>query len=116
MDLTALREWTGWILVVGGVALTLLSAVGLHRFGSVLARMQVAGKATTLGVMLVLVGSALAAPSVGDALVLLLAAALLVVTAPVGFNALGQAARGAMSRADAAPTDQRSDPASRDAR
>jgi multicomponent Na+:H+ antiporter subunit G len=90
--LTALREGLGWTLILVGVALTLLSAVGLHRFTSVFARMQVAGKATTLGILLVLLGTALSAGAVGDALVVLLGAALVIVTAPAGFNAMGRAA------------------------
>ena len=65
--------------------------VGVLRFRGVLARMQALTKASTLGVVLVLLGGAVTLDHPNDVTSLLLAAALQVLTMPVGANLLSRA-------------------------
>ena len=64
--------------------LTLLAAVGVVRFGDVFVRMHALGKATTAGLLLALVGGALALEHPNDVTSLCLAALLNVATSPIG--------------------------------
>jgi len=82
---------TGQVLALFGAVLTLLAAVGVVRFPDVLARMHALTKASTLGVVLVLVGAAVTLDNPNDVTSLLLAAALQVLTMPVGANLLSRA-------------------------
>jgi len=82
---------TGEVLALAGATLTLLAAVGVLRFRGVLARMQALTKASTLGVVLVLLGGAVTLDHPNDVTSLLLAAALQVLTMPVGANLLSRA-------------------------
>ncbi len=82
---------TGQVLALFGAVLTLLAAVGVVRFPDVLARMHALTKASTLGVVLVLVGAAVTLDHPNDVTSLLLAAALQVLTMPVGANLLSRA-------------------------
>ncbi len=79
----------GQVLMLVGAAWMLLAAVGVNRFGDVYARMHAATKSTTLGLLLVLVGASLDLPAL-DAAKLLLAAALLFLTAPLGAHLVGR--------------------------
>lgn len=85
------RQWIAGSLVLVGTAFNLLGAVGLLKFPSVLARMHPATKSLTLGLTSILVGSALAVERVGDAVQLLLVAALQFVTAPIAAHMVGRA-------------------------
>ena len=78
-------------LALFGALLTLLAAVGVFRFPDVLARMHALTKASTVGVVLVLVGAAVTLDHPNDVTSLLLAAALQVLTLPVGANLLSRA-------------------------
>jgi multicomponent Na+:H+ antiporter subunit G len=92
------------VLVLAGAVLTLLSATGVVRFGDALARMHALTKASTLGVLLALLGAAIALEHANDVTSVLLAAALQVLTSPVAGNLLGRAtylARGIGTRIDA---------------
>ena len=82
---------TGEVLALLGATLTLLAAVGVVRFPEVMARMHALTKASTLGVVLVLVGGAVTLTHPNDVTSLLLAAALQVLTMPVGANLLSRA-------------------------
>jgi multicomponent Na+:H+ antiporter subunit G len=82
---------TGEVLALLGATLTLLAAVGVVRFPEVMARMHALTKASTLGVVLVLVGGAVTLNHPNDVTSLLLAAALQVLTMPVGANLLSRA-------------------------
>ena len=82
---------TGEVLALAGATLTLLAAVGVLRFRGVLARMHALTKASTLGVVLVLLGGAVTLDHPNDVTSLLLAAALQVLTMPVGANLLSRA-------------------------
>lgn len=78
------------ILILAGAILTLLSAAGVVRFGDVLSRMHALTKASTLGVLLALVGAAIGLSDPNDVTSLLLAAALQLLTSPVAANLLGR--------------------------
>ena len=82
---------TGEVLALVGATLTLLAAVGVVRFPEVMARMHALTKASTLGVVLVLVGGVVTLHHPNDVTSLLLAAALQVLTMPVGANLLSRA-------------------------
>ncbi len=74
-----------------GAVLILLAAVGVVRFDDALARMHALTKATTLGLVLVLVASAFALDHPNDWTSVGLAAALQVLTSPVSAVLLGRA-------------------------
>jgi multicomponent Na+:H+ antiporter subunit G len=83
-------DTVGDVLMVLGAGWSALAAVGVNRFGDVFARMHAATKSTTLGLLLVLFGAALHLP-VPEAVKLLLAAVLLLPTAPIGAHLVGRA-------------------------
>lgn len=80
------------VLILTGVAFTLLAGVGLQRFDDVFARMHAATKAITLGLLLIVVAASFRVEQQGDIAKLLLAATLQFVTAPVGAHMVGRAA------------------------
>lgn len=82
-------ETFGQVLLVAGGAWSVLAAVGVNRFGDVYARMHAATKTTTLGVLLVLTGTALHLEPMQAAKVLL-AGVLLFLTAPIGAHLVGR--------------------------
>lgn len=77
-------------LFLFGAAWCILAAVGTLRLRDSLARVHAATKATTLGLALVLIGASLSSP-LDVAVKLLLAMALVVLTAPVGGHLMGRA-------------------------
>lgn len=79
------------VLLVFGSALILLAAVGVVRFQDVLARMHALSKATTLGLVMVLIGGAVGLREANDVTYLVLGCALQILTAPVGSNLLARA-------------------------
>jgi multicomponent Na+:H+ antiporter subunit G len=81
---------TGQVLALAGAVLTLLSAVGVVRFGDVLSRMHALSKASTVGFVLVAVGAALALDTANDVTTALLAAGLQILTLPVGANLIAR--------------------------
>lgn len=81
----------GEALVLIGACLTLLASVGVLRFADVFVRMHALTKASTLGLLLVLIGAALALEHPNDITSLVLAAALHVITSPIGNNLLARA-------------------------
>lgn len=80
------------ILLVAGALLTLLAAVGLLRFKDVFTRMHAATKPATLGLILVLSGTALAMDELEPVAKLVLVALLQFITAPVGAHLIGRSA------------------------
>lgn len=83
-------ETVGEVLLVAGAAWSVLAAIGVNRFGDVYARMHAATKTTTLGVLLVLIGTAVGLDG-AEAAKLLLAGVLLFLTAPIGAHLVGRA-------------------------
>ena len=81
----------GEILALAGSALTLIAALGVVRFPDVLARMHALSKASTMGLVLVLLGGALTLTNANDVTSLLLAGALQMLTMPVGANLMSRA-------------------------
>ncbi len=81
----------GEALVLAGAALTFVSALGTVRFRDLFARMHALSKASTLGLLLVLVGAAAVLDHPNDITSLLLAAVLHLVTSPIGSNLLARA-------------------------
>lgn len=80
------------VLLLSGVTFTLLAAVGMQRFDDVFARLHAATKATTLGLVLVLVAVALQIETKGDIAKLVLVGTLQFITAPVSAQMVARAA------------------------
>lgn len=80
----------GEIVLVAGATWFVLAAVGVTRLGDALARVHAATKATTLGLLLVLLGAIVLSPA-GDGIKLALAGALVLLTNPLGGHLLGRA-------------------------
>jgi len=89
-------------ITIFGVAMIVLAAVGLVRFPDVYMRSHAAGKAATLGVCSVLLGTALGLGGMGALARAGLAMVFLVVTIPVGAQLVARAAlrTGALPSAD----------------
>ncbi len=79
------------VLMLAGALLILLAGIGVVRFRDVLARMHALSKASTLGFVLVLFGSALLMENLNDLTFVLLAGVLQVLTSPVGANLIARA-------------------------
>jgi len=81
----------GELLALGGATLVLLAAVGVVRLDHALARMHALSKASTLGVLLILVGAAVNISDANDLTSILLAALLHLLTSPPASNLLSRA-------------------------
>lgn len=79
-------------LLLGGTALFVVAAIGLHRFSDLYGRMHAATKPATLGLLLVLAAAALRVDSVGDVGKLALIGIFQLATAPVAAHLLGRSA------------------------
>jgi len=80
------------VLLVAGVFLNVVAAIGLHRLPDVFCRMHAATKPATLGLLCVVGAAALAIGEASAAAKLLLVAALQFATNPVGGHMVGRAA------------------------
>ena len=94
------------VLMLTGVAFTVIAAAGLVRLPDLFSRMHAATKATTLGLALVLLGAALRVETSGDAAKLLLVGAFTFLTAPVGAHVLGRSAYRAGTGVDGLVVDE----------
>jgi multicomponent Na+:H+ antiporter subunit G len=83
-------DTVGEVLVLAACALTLLSGIGVVRFSDVFIRMHALSKASTLGLLLALLGAALVLRHPNDVTSLLLAGLLHLVTSPIGTNLLAR--------------------------
>ena len=79
------------VLLLLGVALSLVAGLGLLRFPDLYSRMHAATKPSTLGLLLVLAGASLQMADPGNAVELALVAAFQLVTAPVAAHMVGRA-------------------------
>ena len=79
------------LLMLGGAALTLISAIGVVRFRDVLVQMHALTKASTIGLGFVALGAALLLPTANDITSAIAAAALYIGTLPIGASLLGRA-------------------------
>jgi multicomponent Na+:H+ antiporter subunit G len=86
------RDVVSAVLLLTGVLLAVVAALGLVRLPDVFSRMHAATKPTTLGLLLVTVGAALRMEEGEDAVELLLVAAFQFLTAPVAAHMIGRAA------------------------
>jgi multicomponent Na+:H+ antiporter subunit G len=80
------------LLALLGAVLVLLSAVGVNRFHDTLARLHALAKASTLGVLLLLVGAAVSLRDLNDVTSVVLAAVLHLLASPPGSNMVSRAA------------------------
>ena len=78
-------------MVLAGAVLILLAAVGVVRFDDVLTRMHALTKASTLGLLLVLIGAAIYLRDPNDYTSLALAAGLQLLTSPVSAHLISHA-------------------------
>ena len=78
------------VIMLAGALWFLLAGLGVARLGDSLARVHAATKATTLGMMLVVLGAALQLP-LDDGLRIALAIFLIALTNPLGGHLLGRA-------------------------
>lgn len=90
--MSAVVDVVSAVLLLSGVALFLLAALGIVRLPDIFSRMHAATKASTLGLALVLLGAMLQVEQAGDAVRLALVIAFTFLTAPVGAHMLGRAA------------------------
>lgn len=81
----------GGIVMAAGIVLSLLSAFGVWRFPTAIARMHAATKSASLGLALVVLGAGLASSSPGIVGIGVLTTALLFLTAPISGHLLGRA-------------------------
>ena len=82
----------GAVLLLSGVFLAVVAALGLVRLPDVFSRMHAATKPATLGLLLITVGASLQMEDGSDAAKLLLVAAFQFITAPVAAHMVGRAA------------------------
>lgn len=80
----------GELLLVAACGFVLLSAIGVVRFSDVFIRMHALTKASTMGLVLALIGAAFAMEDVNAVTSLVLAAVLHLVTSPIGSNLLAR--------------------------
>lgn len=78
--------------MLGGVALIAIAGLGLLRLPDAYTRLNTATKAASLGIAAVLAGVALLLPGPANAVKLVLALVLQLMTAPVGAYAIARAA------------------------
>lgn len=101
------------VLLLGGALSCLLGALGLVRFPDVPARLQAATKPQTLGLLLILVGTAIRL-EFESAATLLLVVAFQIITAPVISQIVGRSAyRAGTLRRDDLVVDELADPMAR---
>jgi multicomponent Na+:H+ antiporter subunit G len=82
----------GELLALAGAVLMLLSAIGVVRFADVLARLHALAKASTLGVLLLLLGAAVNLSDVNDLTSVVLAGVLHLLASPPASNMINRAA------------------------
>lgn len=87
----AVLEIVGGVVMLGGAVLMAIAAIGLLRFERPLVRLHVAAKASSAGVLLVLVGAALQVDSLGVGLEFVVTGVFVVLSLPLATHALAAA-------------------------
>ncbi len=87
-----MTDWPATIAVILGAVFGLLSAVGVVRMPDVYIRLQVASKASSLGIALLMLGVALHFGELSVTIRALLVVIFLFLTAPVTAHVIGRAA------------------------
>ena len=82
----------GELVALIGAILVLLSAIGVNRLTDTLARLHALSKASTLGLLLVLVGAAVNLWNINDITSVVLAGVLHLLASPPGSNMISRAA------------------------
>lgn len=82
----------GELIALFGSVLILLSAIGVIRFSDVLARLHALAKASTLGILLLLLGAAINLRDLNDITSVVLAAVLHLLASPPASNMISRAA------------------------
>ena len=85
-------DLAGAVLALLGAVFVGIATIGLHRFDDVFARTHAAGKATTFGLGLILLGSVLRIGELDATAKLALVGVLTLVTVPAGAHLIGRAA------------------------
>ncbi|GAA3723660.1 monovalent cation/H(+) antiporter subunit G [Salinactinospora qingdaonensis] len=85
-------DWITAVLIPLGALFSLIGMIGLVRFPTLLGRMHAAAKPDTVGLILILLGTAFQLPGLGAALPLVLVALFQCVTIPVLAQTLGRVA------------------------
>ncbi|HSK97965.1 MAG TPA: monovalent cation/H(+) antiporter subunit G [Euzebyales bacterium] len=94
-------------LLLVGCLLTLLAAVGLHRFPDLFSRMHAVSKPSALGLALIAIATGLAINAPGATVKLLLVVVLQFLTTPVAAHMVGRAAyRSGIPLSDRTVTDE----------
>lgn len=107
--LETILDTVGAVLILIGAAFTLTAAIGLVRLPDVLNRMHAASKPQTLGFLLLCAGLAVVLRDPSATTMLMLAAGMQLVTAPVATQMMGKAAyRTGQFRSDIVVVDDRS--------
>src|SRR5215217_3531626 len=81
----------GELLALLGAVLVLLSAIGVVRFTDIFARLHALAKASTLGILLILLGAAVNLRNLNDLTSVVLAAVLHLLASPPASNMLSRA-------------------------
>jgi multicomponent Na+:H+ antiporter subunit G len=81
----------GELLALLGALLVLMSAIGVVRFTDIFARLHALAKASTLGILLILLGAAVNLRNLNDLTSVVLAAVLHLLAAPPASNMLSRA-------------------------
>lgn len=85
-----MRGTASEVVLLAGSFLILVAGIGVLRFRNALARLHALTKASTLGVVLVLVGAAVASDRPNDWTSLLLAALLQLATSPISASLISR--------------------------
>lgn len=87
-----MTNWIAAAFLLVGAALFVTAGIGLMRFPSPYARLHTAGKATTLGLVCLILGAAFRLIQPQDSLKLLLVALFQVATAPIASHVMARTA------------------------
>lgn len=92
IDFSQVQDAVAWGFVLLGVGFVILAAVGILKFPDSLTRMAAGSKATTLGLMLAVIGAMLHSSSQDSRFILLMGLLMIFITSPVAAHLLGRAA------------------------